>query len=402
MTATTSVPSITFGASGILLPQESDILNGALADMNAAFGGDLNPALETPQGQIASSLTAIIGEKNDQIAYITNQVDPANAQGRFQDAIGRIYFIERNPAEPTVVQVSCMGLALTVIAVGAKVKGDDGNIYACTQAGTIPVGGTITLPFANLTAGPLAVPGAVSIYQTITGWDSATLVSGVVGSDVESQSDFEIRRRASVALNAHGSLASIKAAVLQVSGVLDCYATENFTGSAATKGATSKSLAAHSLYVAAVGGSDADVAAAIWSKKDVGCDMVGNTTVTVTDSEGYSPPYPTYAVTFQRPSTVPIKIAVVLAANAAIPANYSDLIKAALLSAFVGGDGLPRARIGSTIFASRFYSPVAALGSFALIKSILVGTSSATLNSVDVGIDQVPTLAAADIAVSNT
>jgi len=373
MTATTSVPSITFGASGILLPQESDILNGALADMNAAFGGDLNPALETPQGQIASSLTAIIGEKNDQIAYITNQVDPANAQGRFQDAIGRIYFIERNPAEPTVVQVSCMGLALTVIAVGAKVKGDDGNIYACTQAGTIPVGGTITLPFANLTAGPLAVPGAVSIYQTITGWDSATLVSGVVGSDVESQSDFEIRRRASVALNAHGSLASIKAAVLQVS-----------------------------LYVAAVGGSDADVAAAIWSKKDVGCDMVGNTTVTVTDSEGYSPPYPTYAVTFQRPSTVPIKIAVVLAANAAIPANYSDLIKAALLSAFVGGDGLPRARIGSTIFASRFYSPVAALGSFALIKSILVGTSSATLNSVDVGIDQVPTLAAADIAVSNT
>ena len=48
----------------------------------------------------------------------------------------------------------------------------------------------------------------------------------------------------------------------------------------------------HSVYVAAVGGADAGVAAAIWRKKDVGCDYNGNTSVTVTDSCTATPSRP--------------------------------------------------------------------------------------------------------------
>ncbi|TIR78119.1 MAG: hypothetical protein E5X19_32455, partial [Mesorhizobium sp.] len=76
-------------------------------DINGAFGGVLNPALNTPQGQLASSETAVIDEVNSTFLYFTNQVDPAYATGRMQDAIARIYFIERNPAQPTVVQALC-------------------------------------------------------------------------------------------------------------------------------------------------------------------------------------------------------------------------------------------------------------------------------------------------------
>jgi hypothetical protein len=86
------------------------------ADIDQAFGGGLNPALETPQGQLASSFAAIKGNANDTFVNMANQFDPAFAAGRFQDALGRIYFIERNPALPTVVQATCSGLAEVPIA----------------------------------------------------------------------------------------------------------------------------------------------------------------------------------------------------------------------------------------------------------------------------------------------
>lgn len=88
----TAVPSIEFTETGLVLPQESAILAGAQSDINAAFGGKLNPALNTPQGQIATSLSAIISDNNDQFAEFVNQVDPDTNDGFMQDAIARIYF----------------------------------------------------------------------------------------------------------------------------------------------------------------------------------------------------------------------------------------------------------------------------------------------------------------------
>jgi len=62
MSGSSSVPEPTFGENGFVIPSENDVLSGALADINAAFGGGLNLALSTPQGQLASSFAAIIGE----------------------------------------------------------------------------------------------------------------------------------------------------------------------------------------------------------------------------------------------------------------------------------------------------------------------------------------------------
>lgn len=401
---TTNVPAPTFGAAGFIAPAESDILAGAMADMQAAFGGDLNPSLDTPQGQLATSLAAVVGDCNNQFLALANGIDPAYAAGRMQDAIGRIYFIERNPAQPTAVMVQCSGASGTVIPAGSLVADASGNLYASSGAATIVAGGTVTTQFECTATGPIACPaGAISgsPYKALNGWDSATnLVDGVIGNVVESRADFEFRRRASVALNAHGSVPAIKAAVLSVSGVLDAYVIDNPTGASVNVGSTSKAIAAHAVYVAVVGGADADIANAIWTKKDLGCDMVGSTTVTVTDSVNYSYPYPSYTIKFQRPSNLAIKFAVSIVNSASLPADITTQIKAAIASAFVGGDGQPRARIGATIFASRFYSAVAAVGPFVQILSVLVGTSSPTLTSVSVGIDQAPTVALSDITVT--
>lgn len=372
----TNVPTATFGPNGFIAPTESAILAGVQSDINAAFGGNLNPALTTPQGQLASSETAIIGNVNDTFLFYTTQTDPAFATGRMQDAIGRIYFIERNSAQPTVLEIECFGLTGVNIPVGALIQDTNGYTYSCTQAGVISSGGNVTLTFANNAYGPLTVPStnAVSIYQAIPGWDSVTCTSGVLGNNTESRAAFELRRQQTVAGNSFGAIGSIIGAVANVPNVLDYYGYDNSSGAPITVGGVT--IATSTIYICVAGGLAASIAQAILSKKGPGCGYTGNTTVTAYDSNPlYSAPIP-YNVTFEIPTALQVLFLVKIANSAQVPANVTALIQAAIVSAFAGGDGGPRARIGSVVYASRFYAPVAALGSWAQIISIVVGSGN--------------------------
>ena len=378
MSGSTSVPQPTFGPNGFIAPDEADIYSGVFADLNAAFGGNLNPAVETPQGQWCSSLTAEIGAINDQFLYYTNGVDPALNSGRMQDAIGRIYFLSRIPAEPTVVQATCIGLPGTIIPTGALAVDTDDNLYVCTGGGTIPAGGSIVLPFSCTVTGPIACAATSlnTIYQQVIGWNSiSNAADGVLGRNVETRAAFEARREASVALNSVGVLSAVRANVLAVSGVLDCYATENDTGSSVTIGGYS--VAAHSLYVCVSGGNALAVATAIWQKKPPGCAYNGNTTETVYDSNsGYVEPYPSYSVSFETAVSTPVLFAISVPNNTSVPSNAVTLIQNAIIAAFAGEDGGPAAQIGATIYALRFYPPIAALGAWAQVISLQIGSQN--------------------------
>ncbi len=406
MPNSSAVPDVTFDLTGLVLPTDADILAGVQSDMNAAFGGRLNPALSTPQGQLATSIAAIVSDKNALFAEYVNQIDPDTADGRMQDAIARIYFIDRLPATSTVVAVTCIGLVNTVIPVGSLVAANDGTIYSCIGAGVIPLSGTITLNFAAQTTGPIiCAAGAITtIYRTIPGLDAVSnAAAGVTGSNVESRADFEFRRKQSVAINAVNSLQSIYANVLDTPGVTDAYVTENTSNVSVVKGGST--LLPHSIFVAAVGGLDTDVAQAIWNKKSTGADYNGNTTVVVTDQGTdeypYAPPYPSYNVIFQRPPALPIFFNVQISNVPGLPSDIVTQVKNAIISAFSGGDGGPRARIGSTIYASRFYGVVSAIKpGFVQILSLLIGTVSGNQASVLVPIANAPTVTAANITVT--
>jgi hypothetical protein len=372
---TTNVPVPAFGPTGFVSPPESAILAGVLADLQAAFGGNLNENLETPQGQLASSLTAIIGDFYDLFTFYTQQVDPAFASGRMQDAIARIYFLTRKPAQATVVQALCTGLVNTPIPTGSIAKATDGNLYVCTTGGLIPSGGSITLPFACATAGPIPCPAnsLSRIYQAIPGWDTINNpADGVIGENIETREDFEFRREESVAVNSVGAIGAVIGAVAAVPGVLDFFGYNNGTGSPVTIGGVT--IPAHAIFISVEGGADLDVAQAILLKKAPGCATYGNTAVTAFDANPlYTSPVP-YTINFERPTPTPILFAVTLQNNANVPATAQTLVTNAIIAAFSGADGGSRARIGSTLFASRYYAPIAALGSWVNIVSILIGS----------------------------
>lgn len=400
---TTNVPPLQFAPTGLIVPEQSDILTGVLDDYDQALGGDMNKAMNTPQGQLASSTAAIIADANTALAEFVNQVDPDTADGFMQDCIARIYFLIRSPGVPTNVACQCIGANGTVIPVGAQAQDTSGNLYICTDGGIIPVGGTITLNFANVLLGPIPCPAntLTKIYKAIPGWDTINnAADGIEGRNVESRAEFEFRRVNSVALNAHGSKEAIYAAVFNVPNVLDVYVTENVTNATVPTGATNFNLAPHSVYVAVVGGLAQDVGNAIYTKKDLGCNMNGNTTVTVPDTN-YTPPYPTYTITFERPDPLPIFFNVQLANSSSLPSNIIQLVKDAIVAAFNGADGSQRVRIGGLILASKFYQAVSGIGPEVSILSILIGvTSPGAVNSVTAGIDQAPTVSDADITVT--
>ena len=277
MAYSSSVPRIQFTQAGVVVPEEQDILLGVQSDINSAFGGGLDQNLETPQGQLASSQAQIIADKNAQIAYISNVIDPLYAEGRWQDAIGRIFpgqGFSRKSATSTAVTCLVGGLPGTVLPSGTYAQDTNGNTYASSGDVTITEGSTATATFLNLLTGPIPCPAGTlnKVYQAVSGWDTLTNPrDGVLGQNVENRSDFENRRKASVEMNGGGAVGPILGSVFSVDGVLDAYAVDNPTGGILSYGPTNYPLAAHSIYVAAVGGLDEAIAQAIWNKKDGGC-----------------------------------------------------------------------------------------------------------------------------------
>lgn len=400
----TLVPAIQFTRTGVVLPLESDILAGVQSDQNAAFGGNMALSLSSPQGQLAQSAAAIIGNKNDQIALIANQFDADRASGRWQDALGRLYFMTRIEASGSVVTGSCMGLVGTLIPAGSLAKDQAGLLWASLADATIGSAGTALVSFQCQTSGPsICAAGSLSIiYKAITGWDAITNTGiATPGSLVESRSDFEYRRRNSVAANAVNSVNSIRALLLAVPDVLDAYVIDNPQASTVNAGSTGYPVAAHSLYAAVVGGDPAAVAMAIWTKKSVGCDYNGNTSHIVSDTAQGGLPYPQYKVTWNTPAELPIYITVNLASNTGLPSDIVARTQAAVIAAFNGADDGTRARIGSQLYAGRYYAGVSAISANVEVYSITMGIAASPAGTaVLCGIDQRPTLTAANIVVT--
>lgn len=412
MTITTNMPPTVFSDAGVTFQQPDALLNGACLDIQAAFNNQLNldatvsSTLVTPQGQLASTQTAVRLEKDANVAFIANQFNPATCSGIWQDGMGKFFYnMQRLPALPTIVSVTCTGLSGVIIPVGAVVSDVSGNLYTSTQAETIGIGGTVDIDFACTVTGAVSCPaGAITgIYNNggAIGWDSVTnATDGALGQDVETPQAFEERRQLSIGIYGHSMVSSIVGNVYRtVPNIAMVYAMDNDTDAPVTTlGVT---LSAHSVYVAAVGGTDLDVATAIFNKKSGGCAYVGNTSVTVQDTDGYDTPYPSKVVKFTRPSALPVYFAVDAVNDPRLPADRDTLVKNAIIAQFEGTNGATRAKIASLIQAGKYFAPVQAAIPSIVINSLFVGSSASPITpSLQVNADKYPTLTAANIEIT--
>ena len=391
----TNVPVIQWQNGSPVIPNEQAILAGVQADINAAFGGGVNPSLQTPQGQLAQTETAIIGDKNSQIAYIANQVNPSMASGIWQDAIGEIYFITRIQAAGTVVNCTCVGAVNTVIPIGIVAQDTTGYLYSSTESGVIPATGSITIPFQNQTTGAIACnPGALTIIVTaIAGWDTITNPdAGALGNDVESRQAFEARRSSSVAVNSVNSIQSIYAALASITGILQVFVVDNPLGTTQNYGATSYPIPAHSVCVSVAGGTASEIGTAIWNNKPPGCGYVTSAgsyatlgTATVTDNN-YIPPVP-YVINWLNAGSANTFFVIEIANNTLVPSNIIQLTQAAVVQSFEGLDGNgPAVSIGASTYSGRYYGNINAINpNVNVIEVYLTTTNSVVATAFVIG-----------------
>lgn len=396
---------INFTENGIEIADATDIYNAVMALFVAAFAlqnKQLNTSGTTPQGQLATSLAAIINNKNIDFLKMCNNFDIDKATGIWLDALCALFNISRKPATPTIVSCTCTGLAGTVIsgkntANPSRAMDTNGNMYVCSSTTTIPAGGSVAVQFENEVGGAIscAANTLTTIVTTTPGWDTINnSADGVIGDNVETDTELRSRYKEFVNNNASGTINALISAVRAVPGVLDCDGAENPTGASISVGGYT--IAANTYTLSVLGGANEDIAQAMFEKHSM-ASQTGNTTITYTDSETNV----SYNFSIVRPTELAYYFKVTLANQLSLPVNIADLVRDAIYNDFYDN----RVRINSTTYASRFYSAINKVYDGIEIVSIEMaskpagGSLSNYGNSVTCKLSEYPSLDTANITV---
>ena len=356
----------------------------------------LNTDPETPQGQIIDSQVATVNQKDSEVLYLAQQFDPRTAEGRFQNALAEIYFIKRKPAINSYAMCTINGRAGTQIDAGALIESEiDGTQWSLDQNVTIPANETITAKFTCLTDGAISASAGTltKIVTTVTGWDTVTNATAIVGSLEESQSAFEQRRKDSVSLNARSTVNAVYANVAQCDGVIAVYAVDNKKNISET--IDNYTLTPHSVFVSVIGGENEDIAKAIYNNLSAGCDYNGNTSVDITNE--YSGAVET--VKFYRPDVFNIFVKVQIQNSAQLQNDYENIVKQAVYNNFYGLDStkinnepLLRLKMNDDLYSSRFTPSILNAGITNVLTVQLSLDGSEWVNNIHIPITANPTL----------
>lgn len=388
-----SIPQLQITDNGILAPSTDEVIDGLWDMFKAAFGKDLNTAMNTPQGQLVTSLAAIITDERNQMINLLNQFDPRYAQGIWQDGLGYIYFMTRKMATHSSVELVLTGLAGTSIAAGTSFNDDNGNTWQITHKTVIGSDGKAVAQAQCTTSGSVnAAPDTITtIPKAIAGLDRITNpYAAIAGVNEESRVDFEKRRYASVAINSKNTNASTYGAVADLPDVKDVYVIDNPTDETINVGVTNYPVIRNSILVSVVGGNDEAIAHTILNKAGSGCSFNGNTECIIADTENFPVRPPTYTVKFLRPAIVPVFFQVTVDDRDSLSHQDSEAIKVAITKGFA--TGATKAAIGQPVIASKFICPVAATIPHLSVISLRISKNGAEwVDILNMGVDEFPT-----------
>ena len=390
-----------------LIVEETEVIRERVASAwQQAFAEEGKPLLrtesDTPQGQLIDNETAAIADSNAQLLLLSNMFDPRKARGIWQDALGYIYFQERKKNTSTVVTCQCVGLQNTIIPYGALVQNTMGYTLGCIAPAVISKSGTVDVLFRVIQTGPIDIhPQSVTkIISIIPGWDTVNNeVAGAIGQDLETPFAFEVRRARSVALNSHGSVAAVDAAVAALDSVIDSYAFDNISDQYIVKHGVE--MRPHSLAVCVYGGSDEEIGRAIYLKKGGGCWTSGNTEI---EYRPAIPSAPKYEYMIYRAEATPFAITVNIYKTSLVSQNTAEAVKKAVYDDFYGlNEHTRNGRVGlaQSVFAGRFDSAALSVPGVEMVESVLLSLNGSELTSlVIVNADVHPVLTLDDITVN--
>lgn len=391
------IPMIQITDIGLVAPTREAITAGLWEIMRGAFGQDLNEDARTPQGQLVTSLAAMIDNQNSSMIALGNNFDPRYAIGQFQEALGAVYFLTRKLATRSVAMQDFIGIAGTVIPKGFIIIDDAGIEWEVANASTVGAGLVAVL---CMTPGPIqAAPLTIRTFkETIDGLDrTENPDAAAVGSNQESRSNYETRRYESVAANSKNMNASVRGAVGNLPGVIDVFVQDNPTDGSIIIGETDYPMIRNSLLVSVVGGDDQQLAEMILIKGGTCCSFVGNTSILWKDEASGTPGYrPEYIVKLERPDHVTVSLRLTVVDASVISYASSQAAKQQIVSDFQSGEY--RARIGGLVVGANYLLNLDS----ALLRPVKLELSTDGVTWEEFmrfGVDQYPTTSVANVTV---
>jgi len=291
--------------SGVIIADTSDILSEIESEYKTAFNDQsLVTTPDTPQGALIVSETIARTSLIANNAKLANQINPEYAGGIFLDAIGMLTNLKRTEATRTTVTATITGQSGTIVLAGSQAKSGN-NLFEVVNDTTIPVSGTIDTQFQSVELGAIPCPaGTLTQIETeVLGWETVTNAeAGILGKSTQSDLVFRRLRKETLANQGVAIPFAIKSNVRLVEGVNSLSFLENIAST--TETIQGIEMNPHSIFLCIDGGSDEDIAFALYNSKTLGCDYNGDVDVTINPQDSDAP----YTATFKRPNLVDIYI----------------------------------------------------------------------------------------------
>ena len=326
---------------------------------------NLDPS--TPDGLKLAHDAEVFSALDETLQQAYNSKDPNKASGVDLDVIASLTGTSRSKGTASTVTgfvLSGVASPLTTVPAGTIFESvTTGSRWTLDQQWTLDSSGQAVVDITCTEIGPIeADAGTITrIITTVPGLTSCNNpLPATPGTGIESDSSLRVKRATAVGRPGNNQIDSMLGELYAVDGMRRVKVYENDTNTTDSNG-----LPPHSIAPIIDGGTDADVAMAIYTKKNPGVALYqAGTPVSV---DVVSPTYPDNVKTikFSRPKYVDMIIAVTIKNDGSLPSNTQDLIRDAFIEFASGGlvpaefgfkvDGFD---IGETVPYSTLYTPI--------------------------------------------
>jgi hypothetical protein len=279
--------------TGLVTATRDELVAYWTAQYQAIYGSDIVLTADSPDGQMLGIQVQAVLDLQDFVAQVYASFDPDQAYGVTLDQRAAMNGIQRQGGTSTVTPLTVTvsqstnlyGLDQTIqpVFTAADNAGNKWQLQASVlglTAGAHVLNFQAATPGAITTA-PNTINVPVTVVLGVTSINNPTTWT-TLGINEESDATFRLRRQKSVSLSSQGYLPGILAALENVLGVTAAYVYENVTN-----GTNSDGVPAHSLWCIVAGSpAAADVASAIYTKRNAGAGLYGAQAYVVTQVDG--------------------------------------------------------------------------------------------------------------------
>lgn len=385
-------------STGLHIPTYEDILEDMIAAMKEIYGDDIYLDNSSPDYQMLSIFALKQSDTLQAMAYAYNARSPETAIGASLDSVVKLNGIKRKAASFSTCQVKITGTPFTQILDGA-VKDRAGLVWDLPSSVVIASSGTTYTVVTCRTAGAIsALAGDINQIETPTyGWVSVVNeVAAVLGNTQETDAQLRERQTISTANPSQTMLDGTKGAIAALKNVSRYAVYENDTNVSSKTDDNPYALPAHSVTCVVEGGTDEDVAEAIYLHKGIGCYTNGDVVVEYTDQNDYI-----NRIRFFRPVYKDIFVKVVIKKYTGYISTMTVKVREAVYNY------LTALTIGSDVSASVLSNVITDCNPSLTkpifgIKELKLGLSKSSLaaQDIEIGFKEIPNPAYANIEVT--